>query len=40
MVLIILAASAVGVLCIASPLPGYVAKVRSHLCAQAVTDTG
>src|ERR1700761_743376 len=39
-VLIVLAASAIGVFCIAGWLPGHVAKSRNHPYAQAVTVAG
>ena len=39
-VLVILAASVVGVFCIAGWLPGHIAKSRGHPQAQAVTVAG
>jgi hypothetical protein len=39
-VLVILLASAIGVICIAGWLPGHIAKSRNHPYAQAVTVAG
>jgi len=39
-VLVILLASAIGVVCIAGWLPGHIAKSRNHPHAQAVTVAG